>query len=381
LTEDDFELREKRDDCYAFYRPSSPGEFEYLNTAVMASIELGRVQASLTEIVNHDIRTAIFAYDCEQEDAVARYLAILETQPGAAVVGLKRSALGVRFLLGRWQRLLRLILDEGTLFGADRDEYITYQGSKVTTPEDLFHSEGAYLTYLFCYMCWPAPKDEKFIAMGNEKWMPPGLMDRQPKEWLGDVLLCKKLLVGVAEREILSLTQREATLREHHETPARDSAEIRKQVLATPLGMQMVRLAETHQRRFDRAFQAFLKGRAQSAKSGVLPGEPDPKLHGVGVFPSGSEPTVRVAAAETRRRQRKQVADEIAPGPQNGIGPAIPRSEAQRAAVRAEGTDDECEARQAADSAFTALAWPPVTTGEACAAYLSCPRVGVKTSA
>ena len=246
----------------------------------MSSIGVERVQATLTEIVNHEIRTAIFAHDCEQEDTVARYRAMLETQPGAAVVGLKRSALGVRFLLSRWQRLLRLILDEGTLYGADRDEYINYQGSKVTTPEDLFHSEGAYLTYLFCLMCQPVHKDEKFIAMGNEKWMPAGLMDREPKEWLGEVSLCKQLLVGLAEREITSLTQREAILTEHHETPARNSAEIRKQVLASPLGVQLVRLGETHQRRFDRAYQAFLKGRAQSARSGVLPGAPDPDLHG-----------------------------------------------------------------------------------------------------
>ena len=45
------------------------------------------------------IRTAIFDYDCDQEDEVDRYRAMLETQPGAAVVGLKRSALGVRFLI------------------------------------------------------------------------------------------------------------------------------------------------------------------------------------------------------------------------------------------------------------------------------------------
>ena len=372
LTENDSELRAKRDAWYAFYRPSSPGEFEYLNTAVMSSIGVERVQATLTEIVNHEIRTAIFAHDCEQEDTVARYRAMLETQPGAAVVGLKRSALGVRFLLSRWQRLLRLILDEGTLYGADRNEYINYQGSKVTTPEDLFHSEGAYLTYLFCLMCQPAPKDEQFIAMGNERWMPAGLMDREPKEWLGQASLCKQLMIGLAEREILSLTQRERVLTQHHETPARNSAEIRKQVLASPLGMQLVRLGETHQRRFDRAFQAYLKGRAQSAKSGVLPGAPHPDLHGEAVDPSGSEPTSSVAAAETLRQQRKQAADELAPGPENGIGPAIPRSDAERAAVRAtsEWMAEERAARQAADAAFTALAWPLVTTGEACAAYL-----------
>ena len=36
LTEDDSELRAKRDAWYAFYRPSTPGEFADLNTAVMA---------------------------------------------------------------------------------------------------------------------------------------------------------------------------------------------------------------------------------------------------------------------------------------------------------------------------------------------------------
>ena len=253
------------------------------------------------------------------------------------MVGLKRSALGVRFLLTRWQRLLRLILDEGTLYGADRNEYINYQGSKVTTPEDLFHSEGAYLTYLFCLMCQPAPKDEKFVAMGNEKWMPAGLMDREPKEWLGEDSLCKQLMVGLAEREITSLTQREAILTQHHETPARNSAEIRKQVLASPLGVQLVRLGETHQRRFDRAFQAFLKGRAQSAKSGVLPGAPHPDLHGEAVDTSGSEPEPVLDAepAETLHQQRKQAADAVAPGPENGIGPPIAGSDRQRAAVRA----------------------------------------------
>ena len=365
LTENDSELRAKRDAWYAFYCPSSPGEFEYLNTAVMSSIGVGRVQATLTEIINQEIRTAIFAHDWEQEDEVARYRAMVETQPGAAVVGLKRSALGVRFLLSRWQRLLRLINDEGTLYGADRNEFINYQGSKVTTPEDLFHSEGAYLIYLYCLMCQPAPKDEQFVALGNEKWMPPGLMDRPPAEWLGEASLCKKLLVGLAEREITRLTEREAILTQHHETPARNSAEIRKQVLASPLGVQLVRLGETHQRRFDRAFQAFLKGRAQMRKSGVLPGAPDPDLHGEAVDLSVSEPTFSVAAAETLRQQRKQAADEVAPGPENGIGPAIPRSEAERAAVRATSEEmaEEREARKAADAAFTALAWPADNDG------------------
>ena len=94
---------------YSFYQPATPGECEQIDMAVMASVEVQRVHACLTETVNQEIRTAFFDYDCAQEDEVDRYRAMLETQPGAAVVGLNRSALGVRFLIGRWERLLRLI--------------------------------------------------------------------------------------------------------------------------------------------------------------------------------------------------------------------------------------------------------------------------------
>jgi hypothetical protein len=337
LTERAPDLGEKLDHWYSFYVPASPGECELMDIAVMSSIERGRVHATLTEIVNHEIRTAIFAHDCEQEDTVARYRAMLETEPGAAVVGLKRSALGVRFLLSRWERLLRLINDEGTLYGADRNEYINYQGAKVTCPEDLFHSEGAYLTYLYCLMCQPAPKDEQFVALGNERWKPAGLMDRTPVQWLGEDTLCKTLLVQLAEREIAFLKQREELLRKHHETPARDSAEIRKQVLASPLGAQLVRLGDTHQRQYCRAYQAFTKGRAQSVRTGVVPGAPHPDLHGKPVDTSASEsgPVFSTESAETLRQQRRQAADALAPGPENGIGPPIFGSEVQRAAVAA----------------------------------------------
>ena len=186
LTENAPELGAKLDYWHSFYQPATPGECEWIDLAVMASVQARRVYACLTATVNHQINTAFFDFDREQEDEVDRYRAMLATQPGAAVVGLKRSALGVRFLIGRWERLLRLIQEEGTLYGNDRIEAINYQGARASKPEDLFESEGAYLTWLYCLMCQPAPKDEQFVAMGNEKWMPASLMDRPPAEWLGE---------------------------------------------------------------------------------------------------------------------------------------------------------------------------------------------------
>ena len=210
--------------------------------------------------------------------------------------------------------------------------------------------------------------------MGNEKWMPAGLMDRDIKEWLGEDSLCKQLMVGLAEREITSLTQREAILAQHHETPARNSAEIRNQVLASPLGVQLVRLGETHQRRFDRAFQAFLKGRAQSARAAwcrVLP---------IRIFTAN-----RWISADRSPNRCSRRGGGRAAAPAAEAGGRCGRAgfgERHRPADRrlgppAGGGAGDCggsgrgrAARQAADAAFTALAWPPVATGEACAAYL-----------
>jgi len=92
LTENAPELGAKLDQWYSFYQPATPGECELLDMAVMASVQARRVHACLTATVNHQISTAFFDFDCAQEDEVDRYRAMLETQPGVAVVGLKRSA-------------------------------------------------------------------------------------------------------------------------------------------------------------------------------------------------------------------------------------------------------------------------------------------------
>src|SRR5947209_18815517 len=102
LTETAPGLAAKLDGWYNFYQPASPGECELMDIAVMASVQRHRVLACLTEITNQQVRTAAFHFDCDEENQVDHYRGMLETHPGAAVVGLKRSALGMRFLIGRW---------------------------------------------------------------------------------------------------------------------------------------------------------------------------------------------------------------------------------------------------------------------------------------
>ncbi len=47
----------------------------------MASVQARRVYACLTAMVNQQIHTAVFDYDCEQEDEVDRYRAMLGLSP------------------------------------------------------------------------------------------------------------------------------------------------------------------------------------------------------------------------------------------------------------------------------------------------------------
>jgi hypothetical protein len=352
LTESAPELAARLGAWHGYYQPATPGECELIDMAVMASIQRQRVVACLTEMVNQEIRTAIYQYDCDQEDQVQHYRTMLETRPGEAVVGLKRSALGVRFLIGRWERLLRLIREEGTLYGKDRDEAIHYQGARATEPENLFESEGAYLTWVHCLMAQPTPRDEDFVNIGNERFMPVGLNDRKIENWMGDASLCRRLLTELAERELAYLRPREERLRLNYETPARVGAEVRKQVLQSPAGARLVREADLHERQFHRAYNAFLKGRAQSARTGQLPGQPEEDLHG-NPDDSLANPVAQApgtVSPEQARAQRQEEADALAPGPENGIGPPIFRGDRQRvAAMEARAESASAADRQAAD--------------------------------
>ena len=241
FTERASDLRGRLDEWFTFYRPATPGECELIELAVMASVQRRRVLGHLTEVVNQKIRTAVLDFDRDQEDEVERYRAMLETAPGAAVLGLKRSALGVRLLISRFERLERLLRRDGTLYGNDRDELINYQGAVAAPPESLSRSERAYLTWLYCLMAQPAPKDKDFVAVGNERWTPPSLYDRDPRDWLGGKAVSRKILKDLVERELAGLRQREELLRTNYEEPARDGAELRKQVLEGPEGVLLLR--------------------------------------------------------------------------------------------------------------------------------------------
>jgi hypothetical protein len=374
LTENAPKLRERLEEWYEYYQPTTPGECELIDMAVMASTQWRRVLACKTALVNEGIRTALFAFDCAQEDEVERYRAMLTTQPGRAVLGLKRSALGVRFLIQRWERLAQLLRDEGTWYGNDRNEAIHYQGARATPAESLFDSEGAFLTWIYCLMAQPEAKDQDFIALGNERVMPAALKDRKTEHWLPLRPMCQQLLEDLVARELAFLRPREEQLRRAYEEPARDSAEIRKQVLAGPDGALLLRHERAHEHQYHCAYQAFIKGRQQTARTGLLPGQPQPALHGrattadTGVDPDPErELDPDSVSVEQARLRRKQHADAVAPGVGNGIGASIVAGDFMREATMATGlTGEEIErrAREEMEQEEQLPKAPPIAAGE-----------------
>jgi hypothetical protein len=347
LTEAAPDLQERYEEYFDFYNPSTPGERDLLEIAVGSNISRGRVRATLAEVANNDIRTAIFHHEAEQEDEVQRYRDLLATRPGAAVVGLKRSAMGCRFLIARYERFRRLLREEGCLLGNDRDELILYQGARASDdPACLHESVGAYLTTLFCLIAQPDPKDEIVMELAGERFMPEALRGRRTELWLGGPRLCRAVLVKIVERELAWLRQREALLRTHHEKPARAGTEVRRQVPWSREGMQLARLQRMHEQQFVQSYQVFLKGRKESQKSGLVPGQATADLHTPEAKSALVPPPPADPAAESSARQqaaedaaeRAAVADALAPGDDNGIGARIFQGDGMRYEVVKEHT-------------------------------------------
>jgi hypothetical protein len=170
----------------------------------------------------------------------------------------------------------------------------------------------------------PAPKDKDFIAAGNERWTPTALYARDPLDWLGEKPLCRQILEDLVERELASLRKREERLRINYEVPARDGAEARRQVLVSPEGVMLLRHERAHTLTYHRAYDAFLKGRVLSLKTGRLPGAPDPVADDTEQARAAVDPAAAPGATAVTegRDQRKRAAEELAPGPDNGIGAA-----------------------------------------------------------
>ena len=124
------------------------------------------------------------------------------------------------------------------------------------------------------------------------------------------------------------------------EVPARDGAEIRKQVLQGPVGARLLREMQSHDRQFHRAYAAFLKGRDRTANTGLLAAQAIVNVHEGEDESTTTVPPVAgllSLSVEQGVALLKQRAAAPAPGGENGIGAPIARGDVERAAVMVTG--------------------------------------------
>jgi hypothetical protein len=101
-----------------------------------------RIRATLRA---ETLRTADRYWEEAQEDEVARLRRMFNVSPYRALVGLKRSAAGCRFLIARWEHLEKALAEQGTWYGAERIKAIQLQGLSALV-DDLYLDEDAYMT-------------------------------------------------------------------------------------------------------------------------------------------------------------------------------------------------------------------------------------------
>jgi hypothetical protein len=252
------------------YSPSSPIERDLIDHALQAQRdrdECLRIRATLRA---ETLRTADRYWDEAQEDEVARLRRMFNVSPYRAMVGLKRSAAGCRFLIARWEHLEKSLAEHGTWYGAERIEAIQLQGLSALV-DDLYLDEDAYMTWVHCLAAQPNPKQRDIDLILARDVMPKSIQDRDLEVWPRDPAESRRALAAIVARELPALRVREELLRVRYEEPAR--AEAKEQALARLAvrteEIALLRAQRSHEQAYQRATRALLQARAALARAAV----------------------------------------------------------------------------------------------------------------
>ena len=228
--------------------------------AVMALIEIRRLERVRATVRTDKVRTALLRWERHQEDTVERYLQRFNFHAPSALVGLLRSAAGCRWALVFLERLQKLLIDDGTWYGLDKIGAIQIQGFSACISE-LYYAETAYITWLDCVAAQPNPKQADIDRILDPVNVPKSLLDRDVPLWPRDPGECRARLQAMLDREIPRLRALEATLRIQYEDPSRAEAQTMALADVTQQDMQLVRVQRLHEQSYLQASTALLKFR------------------------------------------------------------------------------------------------------------------------
>jgi hypothetical protein len=218
------ELRARLDAAYGTYGPTTPGEVALVEQVVVAELEIERLHRLRATLRAEAARRAEIHLQHAREDEVFHQVRLLETDPATAVMNLKRRARGVRYLVERWERLERLLSEEGTWYGMDRNEAIQLQGySSALT--NIYFAAPAWETWRDCLAAQPNPQPLDIELICEPDVVPKEIQDRDVPLWRPDPEACRARLRALVERTLPPLRQLAATLRALEEEPERAAAQ------------------------------------------------------------------------------------------------------------------------------------------------------------
>jgi hypothetical protein len=263
-------MLETHEEFRRFHGSCSPGEQGLVDQAVTAAGDRALCLRTRQAIRESVLRTAELYWEQAQEDEVVHYRRMFNQSCAEAVIGLKRSAAGCRWLIACWERLERSLAADGTWYGIDRLEAIQFQGHS-SLVDDLYICPEAYWTWVHCLAAQPAPKQPDIDLILDRRIMPKALQDRDVQVWRPDPAESRAALAAIVARELPALRAHEEFLRVRYEEPAR--AEVKEQALARLAACKeeqaLLRAQRGHERTYERACGAFLKTRAALVAAGL----------------------------------------------------------------------------------------------------------------
>ena len=305
--EDPDHVAEHQDSWNDHHQPATPAEQHLVNECAAASLQFDRCNRYHHAVISQQVRAARDNYEAQQIDELERLNALLSTEPAAAVRGLKRSALGCRWLIDRWSELQERFLICNTWCDADRDQALRLSGI-VPQYEEMHNHPDIYMSWLYNALAPEAGRDEDRLRwLLDPETMPdalkPVLANGVPKS-----SFAQRKLLGKVEAEIAVLEEIEAALQPRDEADRAEAGERALLIADDRTARLYLRYQSEARTAFHRAYAALVKAqndRVSAAEIESSPNEANPvadPLQGTCpeatcVEPSGAEP--KAATAET----------------------------------------------------------------------------------
>ena len=172
-------------------------------------------------------------------------------------------------MIRRWERLAKLLSDEGTWYGSDRLEVIRLKGHFTSArPLDLYLQEDAYWIWVHCLAAQPNPKQHDIDLILQPDIMPKRLQDKDVQVWRPDPEQSGQYLRDLVSRELTRLKSAEEAFRVRYEEPARAAARDLALARLTNDEVQLLREIRHRDRSLQQATAALVKTQKQAAASG-----------------------------------------------------------------------------------------------------------------